>query len=532
MIMSTRSLLPALFAALMSLSSLQAESRLAGIFTDNMVLQRDMAVPVWGWADPGEEVTVTFAGQSKTAKADTSGKWMVRLDKLDASKEGRVLKAGKQECKNVVVGEVWLCSGQSNMEWKLSGTKNGNTFIAAADFPDIRLVTTPREALMKPRKDLDLKWLACSPSTVPGFSAVGYHFGRSLYEKLDVPIGLINSSWGGTKIEPWTPPEGFARVKALKEISDKLAAEQVGSPKQLESAKATIKKVEAWLEEANTAVDEKKALPQLPDIPSLKVSHQDPTRIYNAKIYPLVPYALRGAIWYQGESNRKETEEEYYNKKIALVEGWREIWGYDLSFYWVQLSSWKAANPDPEGGDGWAPIWNAQRRALSLPKTGMASAVDIPDYNDINNIHPRNKQDVGARLALWALAKDYGFKDVVCSGPLYKSHQVKDGKVILEFDYVGSGLMVGKKDGTEPTVEDKDAKLKRFAIAGKDKKWYWADAEIVGDTIVVSCDKVPEPVAVRYAFSQNPEGLNLYNREGLPASPFRTDDWDITFHEM
>ncbi|MDX1667768.1 MAG: sialate O-acetylesterase, partial [Saprospiraceae bacterium] len=327
-----------LFACSLTVS---ADIRLAGIFTDNMVLQRDMDVPVWGWADPGEAVIVTFAGQSKTAKADENGKWMVRLDKLEASIEGRELKAGEETRQNVVVGEVWLCSGQSNMEWPLSATAKGKDFIQSADYPLIRLVSTPRQALMYPRNDLDLSWKVCSPETVSGFSAVGYHFGRILHEKLGVPIGLINSSWGGTRIEPWTPPEGFARIKELKEIHEELQEIVPGTPAQQKAAEAAIKQVEEWLQDAKQAMENKEAMPVMPDIPSLKVKHQDPARIYNAKIYPLVPYALRGAIWYQGESNRKETEDEYFHKKHALVKGWREVWGQDLSFYWVQLSSWK-----------------------------------------------------------------------------------------------------------------------------------------------------------------------------------------------
>ena len=521
--MKHRSLIATFAAVVLSLSlSANAEVRMAGIFSDNMILQRDMKVPVWGWADPGEEVTVSFAGQTKSTKADKGGKWMVRLDKLDASAEGRELKAGKQVCKNVVVGEVWLCSGQSNMEWKLTSTANGGDFAKKANFPNIRLVTTPRKALKYPISDLDLQWQICSPSTIGGFSSVGYHFGRKLHEELDVPVGLINSSWGGTKVEPWTPPEGFAKVKELSEISEKLETELPGSKAQQKAAEETIKHVKAWLSQAEVAVENKELLPVMPEIPTAKVSHQDPTRIYNAKIHPIVPFGIKGAIWYQGESNRKDGT-DYFFKKKALIEGGREIWDYELPFYFVQLASWKQDKKDPEGGDGWAPLWEAQVRTMSLPKTGMASAVDLLDKHNPNDIHPKNKMDVGYRLARWALANDYGQKDLVTSGPIYKSHKVKGNTIEISFDYVGGGLMVGKKDGMEPTVEDTESELKRFSVSDKEGKWHWADAKIEGDKVIVSCKDVAEPVAARYAFTMNPAGLNLYNKDGLPASPFRTD---------
>ena len=509
-------------------TSASAAVRLAGVFGDHMVLQRDMKVPVWGWAEPGEEVTVTFAGQSKTTKAGEDGKWMLHLDKLKASAEGSELKAGEDVCKDVLVGEVWLCSGQSNMEWSLKATHTGAEDIKAANHPSIRLMTTPRKALRAPLKDDDYSWKVCEPASATTFSAVGYHFGTKLHAELGVPIGLINSSWGGTKIEPWTPPEGFAQVEELKEISEALAADQPGSEAQKKKARESIDKVKEWVTDAETALEGGKHLPALPQLAGQgRGSHQNATRIYNGKIHALVPFAIRGAIWYQGESNRTDGE-LYFHKKRALVEGWRKIWGYDLSFYWVQLAAWKEPNENPEGGDGWAALWNAQRRALSIPGTGMASAVDLLDRDKPGDIHPRNKKDVGHRLALWALAKDYGQKDLVHSGPLFKSHKADGDKIILSFDSVGSGLMVGEKIKLDPTVEIKDGELKHFAIAGEDKKWHWAKAEIKGDTVVVSCPEVPAPIAVRYAFSMNPEGANLYNREGLPASPFRTDDWPVT----
>ena len=238
-------------------------------------------------------------------------------------------------------------------------------------------------------------------------------------------------------------------------------------------------------------------------------------------VAPLAPFAIRGAIWYQGESNGGEGE-EYFHKTQALVNGWRKLFNPELAFYWVQLANFQGANENPAGGDGWSRIREAQRKALTIPHTGMAVITDIGEAGDI---HPRNKQDVGFRLAHWALNQTYGKSDLVASGPLFKEAKVEAGAIRISFDNVGGGLMVGKKEGLEPTKEVADGKLARFAIAGEDKQWHWADATIDGDTVVVKSDKVEKPVAVRYAYSMNPDGANLYNKEGLPASPFRTDDW-------
>ena len=501
----------------------QAEVRLAGVFQNHMVLQRGMEVPVWGWADPGEKVSVSFAGQTKEATAGDDGKWMVRLDAMEASKEGRELKAGNLVRKDVLVGEVWICSGQSNMEWGVNRTMSRRSAPEMAEkLPTIRLLTTPRKALFRPQiDDQSLRWQICSSKTIQGFSAVGFHFGRRIVEEVDVPVGLINSSWGGTKVEPWTNPEGFAMVPELKPISDNLAKEDPATEEGKAAAMKTVEGVKAWTAKAEAAIAGGKALPPAPKFPNPKVGHQDPTRIYNAKIYPLIPYAVRGAIWYQGESNGGEGE-SYFHKKQALIKGWRKVWGQDMSFYFVQLTAFQKDNKNPAGGDGWSKHREAQRKTLTVPDTGMAVIIDIGNARDI---HPQNKKDVGERLANWALAKNYGQKDLVYSGPLYKSHKVEGNSIVLEFDHVGSGLMVGAKKGRDATTEVADGELQRFAIAGADKKWHWAKAVIKDGTVVVSAEAVTEPVAVRYAFSMNPAGCNLYNKEGLPASPFRTDDW-------
>jgi sialate O-acetylesterase len=319
------------------------------------------------------------------------------------------------------------------------------------------------------------------PNSAAGFSAVGYFFGRRLQQELKVPVGLVGSNWGGTRIEPWVSPAGFRSVDELKAIADE---------------------VDAYTAES-------------------KIGNGSPSAIYNAMIHPLAPFAMRGAIWYQGESNGGEGE-SYFHKTRALVNGWRKLFNPDLAFYWVQLADFQKATDDPAGGDGWAKLREAQRKALDIEHTGMAVIIDIGEANDI---HPRNKQDVGARLAHWALHQTYDKKDVVASGPLYKGHKVEGDAIRLSFDHVGGGLMVGKKEGLEPTAEEKGGKLARFAIAGADKKWRWAEATIDGSDVVVKSPDISNPVAVRYAYSMNPEGANLYNKAGLPASPFRTDDW-------
>ncbi len=476
---------------LFSITAARADVELPSIFGNSMVLQSDLPVPVWGWADPGEEITVSIAAQTKNAVADPSGRWQVKIEPLKANAEGQALNiAGKNtiDLKDVLVGEVWICSGQSNMEWSVANSTNAKEEIEAADHPQIRLFNVPGHTTAPlPQEKCPGSWQVCQPTSVRGFTAVGYFFGRRLQNELKVPIGLVGSNWGGTRIEPWTTLSGFQSVPELKQIADQLSERKRKSREGEE----------------------------------VKIGAGSPAAIYNAMVHPLAPFAMRGAIWYQGESNGGEGE-SYYHKTKALVNGWRELFNPDLAFYWVQLADFRQPNDNPAGGDGWAKIREAQRKALTISHTGMAVITDIGEANDI---HPRNKQDVGWRLAQWALHQTYGCEDLVPCGPLYKCHKVENGAIRVTFDHVGSGLMVGEKAGLEPTKEVPDDQLKRFAIAGADKQWHWADATIDGATVVVKCPDVPEPVAVRYAYTMNPAGSNLYNKEGIPASPFRTDDW-------
>jgi sialate O-acetylesterase len=467
------------------ITTAQADVKLASVFGNSMVLQQEIAVPVWGWADAGEKVTVTFGDQTKTVETNKDKQWRVNLDALKANAKGQTLSVkgnNTVDVKDVLVGEVWICSGQSNMEWPLSRALNPKEEAAAANHPQIRLFNVPGHTTSPtPNDTCPGAWQVCNPQTANGFSAVGYFFGRRLQKDLNVPVGLVGSNWGGTRIEPWVSPAGFHSVPELKAIAA-----------QVDAYKADT-----------------------------KVGGRSPSAIYNAMVHPLAPFAMRGAIWYQGESNGGEGE-SYFHKTQALVNGWRKLFNPDLAFYWVQLADFQKPNDNPAGGDGWAKLREAQRKALTIKHTGMAVIIDIGAANDI---HPKNKQDVGSRLAQWALHQTYGKKDLVPSGPLFKSHKVEGDSIRLSFDNVGSGLMVGKKEGLKPTMEVKDGKLARFSIAGADKKWHWADATIDGETVVVKSADVSKPVAVRYGFTMNPAGANLYNKEGIPASPFRTDSW-------
>ena len=528
--MKTRRITITLLALMITASMAMAELRTSQMFSDNMVLQRERDVPVWGWADKGATITVEFGGQKVTAAADDAGKWKAILKPMKANAESQVLTITssadekKLELKNVVVGDVWICSGQSNMEWYVSRCANPGEEAKAANYPLIRHIKIRNAVSVSTKDDVATEqgqWNVCTPKTAPNFTAVGYYFGRKLHEELNVPIGLIASNWGGTRVEPWIPKFAFGEVAELKDICDQIEKQDPASEAGKANNRKQIENVVQWVEAANKAVEEGKHLPGvLPKIRRPKFGTGNPTAIYNAMIHPMVGYGIRGAIWYQGESNGNEGI-SYFHKKKALITGWRELWGYDFPFYFVQLANFQNANNNPAGGDGYARIREAQRKTLEIPKTGMAVIIDIGEARDI---HPKNKQDVGKRLARWALADEHG-KKIVKSGPLFKEMEIKDGKAIISFDHIGKGLMVGEKAGLEPTKEVEDGKLKRFAVAGADKKWVWADAEIKGETVIVSSPEVAEPVAVRYAFSMNPEGCNLYNKEGLPASPFRTDDW-------
>jgi sialate O-acetylesterase len=494
---------------LVSTGSVFADVKLPSIIGDNMVLQRGKKVSLWGWAMPGEEVMVSVSWTSMrwAVKADKDGKWIFKMNPPKTSGPHEMTISGKNviKIKNVMVGEVWVCSGQSNMQWTVQNSANPKEEIAAANYPNIRLFYVTRKIAHEPQSDCEGSWSECSPETIPGFSAVAYYFGRELHKKLNVPIGLIHTSWGGTPSEAWTRREVLESEPEAGPILIRYDDVVANYPQIKEEY---LQKVEEWKKAAETAKAEGKKVPGRPRTPYGPEHPHAPAGLYNAMIAPLIPYGINGAIWYQGESNAGRA---YQYRKIfpAMIQNWRKDWGQgDFSFLFVQLANWREIKPEPVESD-WAELREAQLMTLDLPNTGMAVIIDIGDADDI---HPKNKQDVGKRLALWALAKNYG-KGIVYSGPLFKRMNIEGNKAILSFDHVGGGL-----------IAKGDESLKGFAIAGADRKFVWAEAEIEGDKVIVSSNEVSAPVAVRYAWADNPV-CNLYNAEELPASPFRTDDW-------
>ncbi len=488
---------------------LSADVRLPSIISDNMVLQQGDAVPIWGWADPYERITIKF-GYSSIAwggEADANGNWMIKIDTGKAGGPYEMTVSGKNPItiKNILVGEVWVCSGQSNMEFTLKQAKNSAQEIAEANnYSQIRQFLVGRKVTYKPMYNCNGKWQICSSQTAGTFTAVGYFFGRELNKQLNVPVGLINTSWGGTPAESWMSKEYLENDPNFQPILKKFEETSANYP---ELKKKYIEEKQRYDAIAPKLKAEGKPLPPWPDEPIGPNHPYSPTGLYNGMIVPILPYGIRGAVWYQGESNAWRAY-QYRTLFPTMIKNWRDAWHEgDFPFLFVQLANMDPINPEP-GDSDWAELREAQLMTLSAPNTGMAVTIDIGEANDI---HPKNKQDVGRRLALWALAKTYD-KNIVYSGPIYKSMKVDGNNVILSFDNVGGGL-VAKGD-----------LLKGFAIAGADKKFVWADAKIKGDTIVVSSDKVASPVAVRYAWAKNPV-CNLYNKEGLPATPFRTDTW-------
>jgi sialate O-acetylesterase len=517
----TRSL--ALLVAACSAVSARADVKLPVIFGDHMVLQRDQKVPVWGTADEGEKVTVEFAGQKVNATAK-DGKWSVTLAPLKASSTGaKFTVAGKNkvELDDVLVGEVWFCSGQSNMEFTVSGDKGGKEVIAAANNPRIRHFKVPHVTDVTPQTEVKTTggWQATTPATVGGFTAVGYFFAVDIQKQLDVPVGLIGCNWGGTRIEPWIPPAGFQAVPALKaDFSDKLSTFPAKSPVMAPYSQPVLDPDGKPTIDAKTGkpmtvqVVDEKGKPKLKPVldaegkPVMTANSGSPMAIYNAMVHPIIPYAMRGALWYQGESNNGEGM-LYFEKMKALIGGWRSLWQEgDFPFYFVQLAPYHYNKPE-----NLPAIWEAQTAALSVPETGMAVTTDVAT---IGNIHPPDKQTVAQRLALWALAKTYKKSEASFASPLFDTVKIQGDKVRITFKNAEGGLKA--RDGQALTW---------FTIAGEDKKFVDAKAEIAdGNSVVVSASGVDKPAAVRFGWNELAEP-NLANAAGLPASPFRTDKW-------
>lgn len=487
-----------------------ADVRLPDVIGSSMVIQQKQPVPIWGWAEPGESVTVAFALQKKTAIASAQGKWRVDLGKMQANASPQTMTiAGKNtiELKDILIGEVWLVSGQSNMQWRLPESENGEAATAAANHPNIRLFNVSREVAFKRRQGKLGEWAACTPDSVKEFSAAGYYFGVEMQRELKVPIGLINSSYGGSQAEAWTPLRYLIASPELKPTVDRTEIWNAERPRVRTEYDAAIAK---WREDSDKAKAAGARPSPSPSVPDALRDYRIASSIYDGMIEPLIPFAIRGAIWYQGESN--EARAEQYNLLLpTMIRAWRDRWGQiDLPFGIIQLPNYRQVKAEPEEA-AWSFIREAQRRtALNTPDTGLIVTIDIGVANDI---HPRNKLDVGKRMSVWALKQAYGRK--IVSSPILIKAEEKEGKVILTFDEVGAGLRIRSGD-----------KLEEFAIAGEDKKFYWADAKIVGkNRVEVSSPQVKGARAVRYAFNSNPKNPNLTNDSGIPASPFRTDDW-------
>ena len=443
-------------------------------FTSNMVLQQGIQIPVWGWASKGEKVTVTLEKNTVSVKSDKNGKWRVNLPKMNYGGPYKMTIKGKNflTIENIMIGEVWVCSGQSNMEFRVSGTKNAATEIAAANYPDIRLFTVKKRVSKEPQENLEEgEWRVCTPQSVPNFSAVGYFFGRNLYEHLKVPIGLIHTSWGGTVAETWTSKETIAQDPDFSEMLKKL---------------------------------------QNVDMKTSKVGPNDyPTLLYNGMLNPLVPYGIKGAIWYQGESNASRAQ-QYKRVFPNMIKDWRTKWNQgNFPFLFVQLANFMKPVTEPDES-AWAELREAQTQTLQIENTGMATIIDA---GDANNIHPTDKQVVGYRLSLAARKVAYG-ETLTYTGPTYKSMKIDQNKIYITFDNIGGGLKVNNKYGY----------INGFSIASADGNFKWAKAIVINqNTVLVINETIQNPAAVRYGWANNPDDLNLYNAEGLPANPFRTD---------
>lgn len=492
------------FAVLISNSAL-AQIKLPAIISDNMILQQNSKVALWGWAQPGEKITITNNWNNKSAKAvaDASGKWLTYVATAKAGGPYQLtFKASNTiDVKNILLGEVWIASGQSNMEFFVGKTSNASyagvinhdEVMKDAEHPDIRTIDVPNKVADEPQTDFKGEWKLCSAKTVDTFSAVAYFFAREINKATGFPVGIINATWGGTPAESWTKKEVLQSDSDLNQILIRYQKAVDVFPEENEKYKTAFAK---WRADTSKT---KGAAPRAPMGPS---HNQSPYKLYNGMITPIAPYTIKGVIWYQGENNADRAF-QYRKLFTAMINNWRTDWkNFKLPFYFVQVSPHRSQNPE---------IRDAQFYVYRhVPYTGMAVTTD---NGDSLNIHPRNKELVGQRLSLWALRNNYGKKNLVVSGPLYKSMKIEGNKIRIYFDF-------------DKGLSAKDGELKEFTIAGDDQKFVPANAKIDGNTVVVWSDEIRNPKAVRFAWKNVPHP-NFYNGAGLPASPFRTDNWKL-----
>jgi sialate O-acetylesterase len=491
---------------------LYADVKLPTIFGDHMVLQREKPVVVWGTADPGETVTVRISRLKGTVKANPRGQWCIQLGVLPAGGPHTLTVKGKNMVtyQDVLMGEVWVCSGQSNMGFSVNSANDADLELLNASYPNLRLISVPQVANQTPQSEFKGQWEASTPDVARNFSAVGFFYGRLLHQALDVPVGLIDNAWGGSAAEAWVRRDILEADELLKPLMARW--KKTEATYDFEALKATYQtKLAQWQTRAQQAKREGKPQPGKPRAPrNALTGNQRPANLYGGVLHPVIGYGIRGAIWYQGESNASRAYQYRYLFPL-MIQNWRDDWQQgDFPFYWVQLADFRDEKIDPAESD-WAELREAQTMTMSkLANTGEAVITDLGEAHDI---HPRNKLDVARRLARWALAKDYGQK-LVYRSPIYKSCYIEGKRMIVSFDHVGGGL--DTFDVRQPVG---------FAIAGPDKKFVWAQAKITGkDTIEVWSDQIAEPVSVRYAWADNPV-CNVQNREHLPLTPFRTDTW-------
>ncbi|MEM6278065.1 MAG: sialate O-acetylesterase [Verrucomicrobiota bacterium] len=481
----------------------QAGLRLPSLFGHHMVLQRNMEIPVWGWAEPNTKVTVQFAWNTAEVTADEEGYWFLKLPALPGSSHALQMKISSGEesllLSNIVMGEVWVCSGQSNMQWSVSQSDDPKLETLTANYPNIRLISVPQVGTQEKQDDFEGQWTICTPETVADFSAVGYYFGRQLHQTLGVPIGLIDNAWGGSAAEAWVDR------KVLE--ADPKYDHYIQQWEETEATYDWDKALEAWKAKAAAAKEAGRPAPRYPRNPL--IGQHRPGNLWNGVLSPIIGYGIRGTIWYQGENNSARAY-QYDDLFGLMITEWRKAWEIgDFPFYWVQLADFRDEVAEP-GESTWAELREAQSSVLALPNTGQAVIYDIGEGRDI---HPRDKQGVAKRLARLALAKDYGV-DLPHLSPSFKSMEVQGNEAILTFENVGSALY---------TFDTKEAV--GFAVAGEDKVWHWGTGQLQGkDKVVVTSEAVETPVAIRYAWADNPVA-NLVSREGLPVDPFRTDDW-------